>query len=399
MDDPRPLDLLHVFPSFEVGGSQRRTVTLMAELGPGFRHAVCSLSGASGARELVPADVPLQWVDAPPKGSSPRTARFLRGVLRARRPDLLLTYNWGSIDAVLARRTMGRRGPGHCHHEDGFGPDEANGPKRRRSLVRRLLLRRADRVIVPSRRLEELALSAWGVRPERLSRVPNGIDLERFRPGPDEAGWRARFGVPDGARTIGSVGSLRPEKNVARLVAALEALPEEPEVHLVIVGDGPERGPLEARARRSPRAARIHFAGPSADPAPLYRAFDVFALPSDTEQMPVALLEAMASGLAVASTDVGDVRTILPPAQGELLAPLSSADAGGEAGATALSERLARLLADPARAAALGRENRVRAEAELSLQRMVARYAELYRIAARGPAGRAGDGAGGPNRP
>ena len=399
MDAEGPHDLLHVFPSFEVGGSQRRAATLMAELGPSFRHAVCSLSGNGEARGLLPEGFPLEWVPAPPKGSSASTARALRTLLLARRPHLLLTYNWGSIDALAACWLLGSRRPGLVHHEDGFGPDEAGGPKIRRSLARRLLLRRADRVVVPSRRLESLAAGPWGVGPGRLERIPNGIDLERFRAGEDADRIRAGLGIGAEAFVLGSVGSLRAEKNVARLLAVPEQLGPDRPVHVLVVGDGPELPALVERARRCRFPDRIHFAGAHADPAPFYRAFDAFALTSDTEQMPVALVEAMASSLPVIATDVGDVASILPPEQGALLVALRPRDLGTEQGAEGLARCLAELLDSRGLGADLGRLNRERAEAELSLARMVQRYEGLYRSAARGSRSRPDGGAGGPQRP
>src|SRR5262249_1164874 len=116
---------------------------------------------------------------------------------------------------------------------------------------------------------------------------------------------------------------------------------------------------------------RVHLAGHRAAPQDDYRAMDAFALSSDTEQMPVALLEAMASALPVAATDVGDVRRILPPEQGELVVP-----AGPEPGA--LARALARLVDDAALRAQLGRANRERVEREYSFAGMVAAYRAVY---------------------
>ena len=113
---------------------------------------------------------------------------------------------------------------------------------------------------------------------------------------------------------IGTVAALRAEKNIARLIRALARLPAAAPARLVIVGDGPERAALEALAVAEGVGGRVEFAGHCADPAPLYAGFDIFALSSDTEQMPLSVLEAMASGLPVAATDVGDVAAMLDAA-------------------------------------------------------------------------------------
>ena len=111
-------------------------------------------------------------------------------------------------------------------------------------------------------------------------------------------------------------------KNFARL---LEACAAAPDVHVLVVGDGEDRPALERRAAAPDLAGRVHFAGYQADPAPFYRAMDLFALSSDSEQMPLCLVEAMASGLPVAATDVGDVRAMLPAEQAPFLVPIDGA--------------------------------------------------------------------------
>jgi len=221
-------------------------------------------------------------------------------------------------------------------------------------------------VIVPSEQLLAIARTEWRLG-ERAQHLPNGVDLARFRP----ANAPAAVAVPtDRARpfTIGTVGGLRGEKDHAALLQAL-ALMRRP-ARLLLVGDGPERGGLEARARALGIAERVQFAGSCADPAPHYRAMDLFALSSRTEQMPISLLEAMASGLPVASTDVGDVRVMLPAAcRGALVPP---GDAAG------LGRVLDELAADPQRRAREGAANRRRCEQRYELAACHERYVAVY---------------------
>jgi len=168
------------------------------------------------------------------------------------------------------------------------------------------------------------------------------------------------------------VGSLRPVKNFARL---LEACAAAREVHLLVVGDGEDRPALESRAAAADLAGRVHFAGYQADPAPWYRTMDVFALSSDSEQMPLCLIEAMASGLPVAATDVGDVRAMLPAEQGAFLVPVDADAAGG------LGIRIAALARDPESRRVLGDLNRHRAERRFAFSSTCAAYREEYEAA------------------
>jgi glycosyltransferase involved in cell wall biosynthesis len=161
---------------------------------------------------------------------------------------------------------------------------------------------------MPSRKLEEIALHVWKLSPSRVLYIPNGIDCERF-----SVDGSSRMGTPR-SLTIGTVATLRREKNIARLIEAFCAVSEEwakGEVILQIVGDGPEREALQALAKRTSFASQIEFSGAVARPELFYRRMDVFALSSDTEQMPFSILEAMAAGLPIVSPAVGDIATVV----------------------------------------------------------------------------------------
>lgn len=410
--------LLHVFSTFAPGGPQVRTVGLIAALGGAFRHSVIPMDGRSDAAALLrttpnvpsapnapndlneasgasranePSAPRLRVLAAPPRASPIAMVRALRAIFTAEQPDLVLTYNWGAIEAVLAARTLGLP---VVHHEDGFLPDEAAGFKRRRVWTRRLLLRGARAVIVPSRRLESIARDLWRLS-DNLHWIPNGIRPTELASANERQAARASFGIPQDAVVIGGVGHLRGEKNFARLVEAFALLAgrsdaaessdtkrtdaaarsgSTPRAHLLLLGDGPERARIEELGRAPSIAGRVHLPGHRADLRPAYAAMDAFAISSDTEQMPIALLEAMVAGLPVASTDVGDVRAMLPAEQGELVVPLAG-------GAAALANALARLLASAELRANLGRANRVTALQRFGYERMVAAHRERYRDA------------------
>jgi len=259
------------------------------------------------------------------------------------------------------------------HHEDGFRPDEVAGFKRRREWARRMLLPGTRGVIVPSFTLERIARERWKLPSERLHRIANGIRVQDFARADGNPARRAELGIPPDAFVAGFVGHLRPEKGPVRAVQTLAhavRLAPEAELHLLLLGDGPERGAVEAAIRSAGLAGRVHLAGHRADPRGDYRAMDAFLISSDTEQMPVALLEAMASALPVVSSDVGDVRAILPPAQ----APYVVRTEPGE-----LAAALERLRSSPrATRVELGEGNRRRAEEQFTFEGMARAYREVY---------------------
>jgi len=363
--------LLHIFPTFAVGGVQNRIVRVINGLGRKFRHTVVAMDGNFAAAGQLHAGLELAFETVALRKTgflSLSNLGLARGALRRLRPDLLLTYNWGTTEWALADRAP--RICAHIHFESGFGPDES--PRRqlwRRVVARYFFLSGCRHVVVPSNTLYEVATRIWRIPATRLLYIPNGVDCGRFV-GPPDIAFLAALGIPDSVPVIGTVAALRPEKNLLRLIRVFAAVPCEVGAWLVIVGDGPEMGALKAAAASDGVSDRVVFAGHMSNPEEILGRFDVFALTSDTEQMPNAVLEAMAAGLAVAATDVGDTKRMLCADNARFVVPAN--DEG------ALTAAVLRLLQDRSLAKRIGRANRQRAQTELSFDTMVARYEELY---------------------
>jgi glycosyltransferase involved in cell wall biosynthesis len=364
------LRCLHVFSTFDPGGPQVRTARLAQGLGNEFVHTVIAMDGRTGATGFVPAGTRLEVLPLPvPRGRlfAVRMARWLR-----RNPfDLLLTYNWGAIETVVAARLAGFGRV--IHGEDGFNPDELDGQKRRRVLLRRALLPGTAAVVVPSRVLLAIARQTWRVPEDRLLHIDNGIELARFLPG-DAPAARVALEIPPSAPVVGTVAHLRPVKNTARLLRAFaHAAPAQ--AWLLVVGDGPDRPALEQEAAALGIAARTVFTGVRPDPVACYQAMDVFALSSRSEQMPVAVVEAMAMARAVLATDVGDVRAMVAAPNRDFVVP--------EPDEAAYAAALGRLLGSPALVRELGAANRAEAAARFDQRQMLEKYRALYLRVAR----------------
>ncbi len=366
--------LLHVFPSFVPAGSQVRTAQLIAAFGGEFRHSILALDGRTEARSLLESSSKVRFLSASPKAGTLLTAWRLRGVLKRERPDLLLTYNFGAIDALLAARWCG--GQRAVHHEDGFGPDEAVDFKRRRIWLRRALLGQARRLIVISENLRRVALEHWNESPLHMRFIPNGIDMERHTPRDGNPQLRKELGIDESALVVGAVGHLRPEKNLPRLFTAITRAAHKAAVQVVVLGEGPMRAELEQLARSNDLQGRVQLVGYQSDPRPYYRMMDVFALTSDTEQMPLSLLEAMATHLPVVATNVGDVVSMLPGEQAPFIAL-----PGGESCVESLAGSIVRLAADPELRKRLGDWNARRASQFYSQRAMIDAYREVYKDA------------------
>jgi len=342
-----------------MGGAQSRFVTLVNHFGPAWRHAVVAMDGNTGARERLDPGLNLDFPKIEVrKGDTIGNLRRFRAALRALRPAALLTHNFGSIEWAMANRL---RLVHQVHVEDGFGPEERNRQIPRRVWLRRLFLR-GRTVALPSRNLMRIATEIWRLPPASLRYVPNGIDLARFAGPSTPPPW------PGAGPIVGTVTALRPEKNLGRLVRAFHLAAAGSPARLVLIGDGPERPGLEQLARELGIADRVHFAGHISDPAPLIKALDIFAMSSDTEQMPMSLLEAMAAGLPAVATDVGDIRAMLPEAGRAFVTPLED---------EALGQALGTLIRQPRLREELGAANRAKAEQDFSQHAMFQAWAGL----------------------
>jgi len=363
-----PVRILHCHSTFSLGGKEARAVRLMNAFGDAAEHVVLSaMPDRLGAREAIDRAVRVEFPgDAPSLAGKPGPIRYAKLARYLRRFDLVLTYNWGSFDAVMARRLLG--GPPLVHHEDGFNEDEAVRLRPKRNLYRRLGLPGAHRLVVPSQRLERIARTIWHQPPARIARIPNGIALADYRKPPVEGA------IPGFARerdeiVIGTVAGLRAVKNLPRLVRAFAGMTHQ-KARLVIVGEGPESEAIAAEARARGVAARVLMPGFLARPADWIGHFDIFALSSDSEQFPISLVEAMAAGLPAVAADIGDVASMVADDNRPLIVERED-EAAFSAALDTLADR------DDLRRE-IGLANREKAEALYDEKAMIAAYARLY---------------------
>ena len=365
------LRVLHLHSSFAPGGKELRAAKLMNAFGPGIAHTIVSgVPGELGAASAINPDITAAYPqDFPALAGKPSPRRWWAIARAMRSFDLVLTYNWGAMDAVGAHRTFARvlRLPPLVHHEDGFNHDEAERLKPIRNRFRALTLGTAAALVVPSRVLEHIAAARWRVPPAQLRRIANGIPLAAYAAQAVSTGLPG-LAKPAGALWLGTLAGLRGVKNLPRLVRAFAALP--PPWELVIAGEGPERGVILAEAARLGIAGRVHLPGFAAEPAAVLGQFDLFALSSDSEQFPISVVEAMAAGLAVISPAVGDVAGMVAAENLPLITP-----PGDEA---ALAAAQLRDSGDAAWRGAIGAANRARARAEYDEAAMIAAYRAVY---------------------
>jgi glycosyltransferase involved in cell wall biosynthesis len=316
----QPRVLLHAFSTFTLGGQQARFVQLANAFGPRYRHVIAAMDNCFDAGDRLGPQVNWQALHLPvKKGGALANRSAFRQVIQAQQPDLLLSYNWGAIEWAAAN--WPQIVP-HIHVEDGFSAAEATRQLPRRAWTRRVLLGWVGKpVVVISHNLQRIATQVWKLHADQVKFIPNGVAI------PDSYRQKRALALVNAAQlTIGTVAGLRPEKNIARLIKAFAAVRERQSARLLVVGGGPELPALQSLATSLGIADDVEFAGYLADPIARLIEFDLFALSSDTEQLPIAMLEAMACGIPVVATRVGDVAHIMPTvAQSAVAEPADAA--------------------------------------------------------------------------
>jgi L-malate glycosyltransferase len=360
--------ILHIHSSFDPGGKELRCVRLINAFGgAAFNALVSGEPGQRGAAALIEPMV--VWARFPRLKGKPWPWRLKAMAAAMQGYDLICTYNWGAMDAVLAHTLFADvyKLPPLVHHEDGFNEDEAARRKPGRNFYRRIALGRASALVVPSHTLERIALHEWEQPRTRVRRIPNGIATRAYarKPKPDVLPGLVKR---KGELWVGTLAGLRKVKNLTSLVRAMTFLPDE--WQLVIAGEGPERPAILAEAEKQGIEHRVHLPGFVADPASLIGLFDVFALSSASEQFPISLIEAMAAGLPVAAPAVGDVAAMVAEANRPFIA------ASGDE--RELRRALSALADDPALRKRIGDANRARAREEYDEAAMIQRYKALY---------------------
>jgi len=223
-------------------------------------------------------------------------------------------------------------------------------------------------VICQAAQMEALAC---GVPRSKVTLIRNGVDLNRFTPRPHGEEFRQAAGIPLDVPLVGLIGRLSWEKGPDQFVQAAAVVHKErPDVHFVLVGEGPMAEELEELVRDLGLAQRVHLPGLWADTAVVYPALDILAQTSRSEGMPLALLEGMACARPYVGMGVGGVLEIVEAGTTGLLSAPADPEGVGHA--------LLDLLASPDQMYRMGQAARRHVEKEFSLQNTAVQTAALF---------------------
>ena len=366
--------IFHVIPSFAHGGVPIRISYLMNHFGPNVRHSLLSTNGiytcSSRLNENVNYEIPN--IGIADKGNILKRIWNYRKILGTLKPDLLLTYHWGATEWALAN-SFNSVCP-HYHLESGFGPEEAHGTIPRRNFFRRFALRNIEGIVVPSQTLIEICKSDWKIADNKIHYIPNGVDCALYASDPVN-GIIPNFIKQDNEVVIGTMTPLRPEKNLTRLVKSFRNLvhsyPEQ-KFSLIIMGEGNERSKLEKLITDYGLSDNIYLPGHIDDPARALGWLDIYAISSDTEQMPNALNQAMAASLPIVGLDVGDIKFMM----NEQNKPFIVAAGDDNAFTNAMKE----LATNAMLRNEIGLKNKVHVKSTFDQNRMFSAYAKIWGV-------------------
>lgn len=359
------IHVCHVLQSLQPGGLENGVVNVVNGLDESrFVSSICCLREAGVfASRIRRSDVPVHAMGWQP-GNDPMLPFRLARLFRHLRADVVHTRNaeaffYGLLGAKLA----GVRAVVHSEHGRVL-PDKPH-----RMTLQRGLLRHVSAAFAVSEQLKRDLDIHLQLPAHRVEVIHNGVDV---RPVSEAERQFARdiFGASPTDVVIGGVGRLVPVKNYDLLLRAASGMTATRNVLVALVGDGPERGALEARAAQLGIGKRVRWLGHRENAARLYAGMDIFVLPSLSEGMSNTLLEAMSASVPVVASDVGGNREIVGSGRDGVL--FASENELG------LREILDGLAAYPDVRCRLGRNGNERVRREFSVAAMINRYEQLY---------------------
>ncbi len=360
----------HVVHGLGVGGAEMLVADMIRGLSSEFRGVVACLDEVGSIGEALRADgVPLTLLSREP-GIDWRCSRRLARWCAEQSVDVLHAHQCTPMFQAMLARLPWRRIPLLLTEHGRHHPDL---PSRRRSLCHRLLLSRRDRLVAVGNATREALICNEGLPQDRVEVVYNGVDLARYRdPDPGaRAAVREELRLPADALVMTLVARLDPIKDHATAIDVLRRVRERcPNARLLLVGDGPARAEIEAKVLACGLGDAVCLAGTRSDVASVLAASDVFLMTSLGEGIPLTVIEAMAAGVPVVSTDVGGLPEMIDHQQTGFLHAAEAVDD--------LAASVVQLHENPEPREAVVQRARQRAFAMFDRTAMLGRYRAIY---------------------
>ena len=363
----KPVNVLHLVQGLEIGGLEIMVINLLERLDHArHRPAVCCFDTlGSLAPQLSEEGIEVYLLKRNPGVDFfyiVRLARFLRKtdtqILHLHNPT---AFFYGAIAGRIAGTP--------CIIYTEHGRDFSSSKKVK--LANRMLSKLVDKVVTVAEFGKCYLVKEEGVSEDSIVTIHNGIDGVRFGSAADAPGLRRSLGLKDGQKVIGIVARLDPIKNHKILIQAMQQVTGRwPDAVLLVIGDGPLQGELEAQTGVLGLSASVHFLGARPDVPDLLGILDLFVLCSHSEGLSLTLIEACAATKPIVATDVGGNSEVVEHGVNGLIVPPDRPDM--------LAEALVEILSDPEKARCMGEAGRVKFEREFTLDGMVQAYEQLY---------------------
>ncbi len=371
------MDIFFLTNAFNIGGLEQLTLETMRRLsGDEFRFHLCCLKKEGNlAPEVRSLGIPVEAGFLRHKYDLPGVMRLAK-TLRDKKIDILFLEP--GRNALLASEALRPLVPIGRRISALHATAKLSGEKLFRPGVLPLL-KRLDGVVTLTRTQRDHLVSHEGLDPSNITVITNGVDHEKFRPVPREDLPLHPAGPKEKEIGVGIVASLNPIKGHGVFVEAAAIVAAEiPEARFFILGEGPERAKIEDHVERAGLSGVVRLLGNRRDLPSFLPHLRLLSLSSYSETLPISIMEGMACGLPVVTTDVGSLRELIVDGETGLIVPPDRPEA--------MASAFIRILRDPERAARMGRAGRKRIEEHFTLDRTVRDYADYFRRIAGGAA-------------
>jgi len=363
--------ILYVIDGLEFGGGERVFLQLASALRDRYRILVATNTNGRFGHELKMLQIQTVFVDMS-RQLSFKSVRQIRDIIRQNGIDLV--HSQGARADFFARLSGRVADPPHilctvAMPVEGFNVDPLRKIAYR--FLDRLSSRYVERFIVVSDSLKRILTEGRGIAPQRVVRIYNGIEVDRYHPDLKETSLRSNWGIGPTAPLIGAIGRMAWQKGFEFLIRAMpNVISASPETMLLLVGDGPLRMELETLAKQLNVFDKTIFTGFRSDVSQILSTIDILAVPSVLEGFPMITLEGMAMAKPIVATQIDGITEQLVQDKQAILVPPKNPDA--------LAEMLLKLMQDTEFTSRLGMAARRKVEADFSVERMVRETEKVY---------------------
>ena len=364
--------IVHLIYRLDFGGLESLVVDCVNRIPPDkYHHAiVCLTDYTDFAKKITQPNVQIIALHKPP-GLGLSIHFKLWKLFRTLRPAILHTYNIAALEYAFSAKLAGV--PICVHAEHGRDMSDMKGTNSRHNFLRRHLVRFVDRYVSVSADLHDWLHDIVGIPSSKQSLIINGVDTDKFSP--QRVAQKSLLPWSGEHFVIGTVGQIRDIKNHTGLIKAFALLVEQhpqylDKFRLCIIGDGGLLASLKQQVADAGLTDLVWLPGVRSDIAELMSTFSVFTLPSLAEGTPVALLEAMATGLPIVASNVGGIPEVITDGVQGSLVPVNDLQA--------LADAYLRYFEQPTLAAQHGAAARQQVENKYSLNTMISSYQQLY---------------------